>query len=165
MEIKSDSPTVTRSPTRGTWGGRRAGAGRKPRGSVRPATTPLPAGDRDSILVQLTLLQVSVFVLQASVDRLLEQGGVASKLSREDRHVLARLLPPIGATIGSDGFLVRELLEHPAPALRIALEGMTAKRLGRLFVRGDGHPVAGFVVERLTTEHGAAVWRVRGVVL
>ena len=70
--IESDSRAITPT-TRGTWGGARKGAGRKPRGYVHHETTPQPRVKRDDILVRLAVLQTSVDDLKAAVDRLLQR--------------------------------------------------------------------------------------------
>ena len=84
----------------------------------------------------------------------------ATSLSRVDRERLARLLPAIGGTLGSEPFNSSEICEHDAAALRLGRAGLTAKQLGRLLRRAVGTPVGGYLVERLGEEAGAVLWRV-----
>lgn len=83
-----------------------------------------------------------------------------SILSRADRGLLAQLLPAIGGVLGSDLFLVRDLFEADASALRVALGALTRKQVGRLLRRGEGQPVDNYLVERQGTETHATLWRV-----
>ena len=62
--------------------------------------------------------------------------------------------------MGSELFTTRELLEQDAPAVRIALGGVTARQLGRLLRRAEGAIVAGYTVQRDGVEVGAVLWRV-----
>ena len=98
------------------------------------------------------------------IRQLVEARGAAVRLSRSDRAMLEGLLPAIVGAVGSAPFLARELLDAPAPGLRLVLCDMSARRLGRLFRRGEGVPLGGYVVERLSHEGGAVVWRVCTVV-
>jgi hypothetical protein len=81
-------------------------------------------------------------------------------LSREDRARLSRLLPAIGATLGSELFNSAELHEHGSPALRLVRAGLNAKQLGRLLRRAANTPIDGYMVLHEGTEAGAALWRV-----
>jgi hypothetical protein len=96
---------------------------------------------------------------QAAMLALLERGQ-SSTLSRSDRAILARLLPPIGGVFGSELFAVREIFESESPALTVALRGLNLKPVGRLLRRAIDQPVDGYVVQREGTELHAALWRV-----
>ena len=98
------------------------------------------------------------------IRQLVEARGAAVRLSRSDRAMLEGLLPAIAGAVGSEAFLVRELLHVDAQGLRGVLGGCSAKALGRLLRRAEGQPVGGYVVERLNTENGAILWRVVKVV-
>jgi hypothetical protein len=81
-------------------------------------------------------------------------------LCRKDWDALARILPVLGATFGAEFFLAREAVEHHAPGLRLVLEDMTARRLGRLLRRADGVEVCGYVARASGMEAGAVLWSV-----
>jgi hypothetical protein len=83
-----------------------------------------------------------------------------SPLSRADRVRLARVLPAVAGAIGSELFLTHELFESDSAALRVALRGLNTRKVGRLLGRAEGTPIGGLVVERVTSEAGAIVWRV-----
>jgi hypothetical protein len=93
----------------------------------------------------------------------LEARRAPAALSRRDRAYLRRLLPAIAGVRGSEKFLVRDLFEDSAKALRIVLTGRNARRVGRLLRRADAIPLAGFVVLRAGTELHTALWQVRQV--
>ena len=97
------------------------------------------------------------------VRRLLE-AREASLLSRPDLDRLGTLLPVIAAEVGSEAFLVREVIAAESAGLRLALGARSGKALGRLLRRAEGQPVGGLVVERLGQEGGAVLWRVLKVV-
>ena len=82
-------------------------------------------------------------------------------MSRRDRKLLARVLPVAAAVLGSSTlFTSRELVEHPAPGLRLVLRALTPKQVGRLLLRGAGQPIDHYIVEREGTEEGAVLWRI-----
>jgi hypothetical protein len=91
----------------------------------------------------------------------LEAARPTDRLSREDRDRLSRVLPAIAGALGSAPFAIREL---QGPAVALACEGLSPRRLGRLFLRGAGQPIGGFVIERVGDEGGCALWSVRKVV-
>src|SRR5687768_1414243 len=80
-------------------------------------------------------------------------------VSRGDREVLQRLLPAIAGSVGSELFVTAELFEGDSPALRVALRDLNPKQVGRLLRRAVGTPIAGLVVERVSSEAGAVVWQ------
>ena len=84
----------------------------------------------------------------------------ASALSRTDRENLTKLLPAIVGALGSELFLVRDLFQSDAPALRLVLADWNALRLGRLLRRAEGHAIDGHMVQCEGHELGAALWRV-----
>lgn len=81
-------------------------------------------------------------------------------LSREDRARLARLLPAIAGTLGSELFLTADVCEHDAAALRLVRANLNAKQLGRLLRRAVNTPIDGYLVLHEGTEAGAVLWRV-----
>jgi hypothetical protein len=81
-------------------------------------------------------------------------------LSRVDRVALDRLLPAIAGVLGSEWFLASEAVKHPAPALRLVLQGISAKKLGRLLKRAAGQPIGGYLVTSGGTEAGVILWQV-----
>jgi hypothetical protein len=84
-------------------------------------------------------------------------------LTRADRDRLAAILPVIGATLGSEPILTRDVLEDDAPALRLVLKGISARSLGRLLQRAEGAVIGGYTVQRAGVDAGAVVWRVLAV--
>src|SRR5262249_4930835 len=72
------------------------------------------------------------------------------------REVLERLLPAIAGRWGSSSFQTKELLrdETIAPLL----ERLTSNQVGCLLREHASVPVGGYVVDRVTAEHGAALW-------
>jgi hypothetical protein len=85
----------------------------------------------------------------------------ATALSRADREVLERLLPAL-AVLHPDAelFTSGEIVTHPAPGLKIVRRRLTAKQLGRLFMRAEGLPVGGYKIQKVGTELGVCLWRV-----
>jgi hypothetical protein len=83
-----------------------------------------------------------------------------SHLTREDRDRLATMLPAIGGAFGSELFLVRELFEADAAAVRLVLRGFTPKRVGRLLQRGEGQVIDGYLVQRGGLEVHVVLWRI-----
>ena len=69
----------------------------------------------------------------------------------------------IGASLGSELFLTRDVLEHDDPALRLVLRDLSARQLGRLLQRADGGVVGGYLVRREGLEACAVLWRVLAV--
>lgn len=114
------------------------------------ATRPSPA-DRDVLDAVLDELR--------AIRHLLEQRR-PSRLTREDRARLTTLLPALGGVFGSELFVAREVLEHPAPALRLVRGELSARSIGRLLQRAEGEAVQGYTVERAGTEVGSTLWRV-----
>jgi hypothetical protein len=84
-------------------------------------------------------------------------------LTREDRRVLARLLPVLGATFGSEGFSSRDVVEDTSPALQLAAQGLSVKSIGRLLARAEGLGIDGLMVVRQGTECHVTLWSVVGV--
>jgi hypothetical protein len=108
----------------------------------------------------LELLRELVAGQRQIIELLERQGRPPKSLSREDRALLARLLPAIGGVMASELFVTRELFEHEAPALRVALGGLTVRKVGRLFQRGEGQLVEGYRIQREGDELHVALWRV-----
>jgi hypothetical protein len=97
---------------------------------------------------------------QRQIIALLEQQRRPSHLTREDRDRLAQMLPVVGGVFGSELFLVRELFESEAAALRLVLRAVNAKQVGRLLRRGEGQASDGYVIQRDGFEMHAVLWRV-----
>jgi hypothetical protein len=104
---------------------------------------------------RLAALERRLDALEASA------ASTCRRLRPTDRDRLARLLPAIIGALGSQPFAVREL---QGPAVALAAAGLSPRSIGRLFLRADGLPVAGFVVLRVGDEGGCALWSVRQVV-
>lgn len=115
-------------------------------------TRPAPA-DRDVLDAVLHELRA----IRALLER---QQQPPSSLGRADRAALERILPAIAGAIGSAWFACRDLEEEDSAALRLVLTGLSTKSVGRLFRRGMGHPVQGYVIERKDRELNAWLWRV-----
>lgn len=104
--------------------------------------------------------QDAVLAELRAIRQLLERQQRPSSLTRADRTALARLLPAVGGVFGSDLFMVRELFESTAAAVRLVLEGCNPKQVGRLLRRAEGVPIAGLMVQRDGSELHAALWRI-----
>jgi hypothetical protein len=109
-----------------------------------------------------TLDDVLAAVLE--IKALLEGRRAGGGLSRADKAQLEALLPVVAGVFGSKSFLIKELLQTDAAGLKLVLGSSSAKALGRLLRRGEGHTVAGLVVERLGQEGGTAIWKISKVV-
>ena len=124
--------------------------------SVRPVTVATrDLGVLDEVLAELRAIRVLLEQRQ--------QPPSPPTLSREDRGRLSRLLPAVGATLGSELFTSSDLVEHESAALRVVCVDLTAKQLGRLLRRAAGTPIGGYLVERQGVEAGAVLWRVVAV--
>ncbi len=88
----------------------------------------------------------------------------AARLSRANRTALGAILPAVAGVFGSREILTAEILTSESPGLRFVLAGWeSAARLGILFRKASGTPIAGFMVERMGSEANAALWRVVAV--
>ncbi len=106
----------------------------------------------------------SLFAELRAIRQLLEERQTPSSLSRQDRAALGRLLPVIGGVLGSQWFLVRDLLEQDSAELRLVLaDHHSAKRIAQLFRRGEGQAVDGYVVKQGPRELNTSLWRVMRV--
>lgn len=81
-------------------------------------------------------------------------------LRRADREALARILPALAGSVGSECFLASEAVASKNPALVLVLAGMNARRLRRLLRRADGVEVCGHVARARGMEGGAVLWSV-----
>ena len=121
-----------------------------------PISTQLPTTpDHDATLADL------LAELQA-IRRLLEDRPRPAALSRADRARLARLLPVIGASFGSEPFASRDVFDDAGA--RVVLRGCSSKAIGKLLGQGVGVPINGSLIERAGVEIGIALWRVVRVV-
>jgi hypothetical protein len=79
----------------------------------------------------------------------------------DDARFLTRALPVIGGAFGSTLFTVKDLLDarDQSEALRQVLD-RSASSVGQVFARHHGHPVAGFVIEKVGRAGSRAVWKV-----
>ena len=107
----------------------------------------------------LDAVRLEIAELRARMDAV-EHRLSRSTLGREDRAALERILPAIAGALGSEYLLASEAIASANPALVLVLAGMNARRLGKLLRRGDGVPVAGYVVHARGTETGAVLWEV-----
>jgi hypothetical protein len=119
----------------------------------QPAAAEVSAGD---LVHEIRLLRSAIESLSAHMEQ-----ARPSTFSKADRVKLERLLPAI-ADVFSDGefFTSRELIDHPAPGLRMLLSGLSTKQVGRLFTRADGTAIGGFKVQRVGSELNRTLWRV-----
>lgn len=120
---------------------------------------PAFVGDVTALEALLRELVVEVRGLRSDLGRD-RKARFSATLSRADCAVLSRLLPAIGGALGSEPFLARDLFDHESAALRLVLSGLNAKRIGRLFQRGDGQAIDGYLVERAGDELHTTLWRV-----
>lgn len=120
--------------------------------SYLPPSDPIEALLRE-ILAEVRGLRAD-FALQRQAPR------SARLLSRDDRALLARLLPAIAGVLGSEQFTSRDLAATSAPGLRFVLRGLSVKSIGRLLSRSEGVPIDGWLVERCGVEINVALWRV-----
>ena len=111
----------------------------------RPIAVSAPVDDVVRLLCELLDVQRRMLAV-------LERPPRAPQLTRQDRAVLARLLPVLGATFGSEPFSSRDALEDDTSALRLVTTGMSAKSIGRLLARGDGLAIDGLMVRRQGAE-------------
>ena len=112
--------------------------------------------DRDAVVVDL--LRAILAELQALRA---DQRQRSASLSRADQAHLARLLPAITGTFGSERVAVWELFEAPAVRLVLDALALNARQVGRLLRRAIGQPIAGLVVERdEKKELNRTLWRV-----
>ena len=79
-------------------------------------------------------------------------------LSRGDRDLLAKLLPAVGGSFGSEPFASRDLVD--APGVRAVARGLTVKQIGQLLARSVGTPINGLVLERAGHQLNLCLWRV-----
>jgi hypothetical protein len=115
----------------------------------------VPPHDRE----YLELLRAMLAELQA-IRAAVEQPRRPLTVTRADRAYLVRLLPAVGGVFGSESFAARDLLEHDSAAVRLVVDGSTAKKLGQLLRRAEGHPIDGLMVERSGIELGVVLWQI-----
>ena len=100
--------------------------------------SPLNARDAETstmpttILSDVDALRLELHALRARVDAL---EAARRRLSRSDHRLLARLLPAIVGTFGSDVFTANDVVTNPAPAIRIVIGDRSTKSVGRLLAR------------------------------
>jgi hypothetical protein len=109
---------------------------------------------------ELGVLRAILDVQRQILAALERQQRPAVTLNRADRALLAKLLPPIGGVFSSELTLVREMFASEAPAMRVALRGLTPSKVGQLFGRGDGQVIDGYAVQSDGTEENVTLWRV-----
>jgi hypothetical protein len=103
--------------------------------------------DRESEIV--ALLHTVITEVQALRREVQRDRAPRPALSRADQALVHVLLPAIAGAVGSDWFVVHEVIALAAVQL-----------VGRLLRRASGRPVAGLLVERGGTESQRAQWRV-----
>lgn len=96
-----------------------------------------------------------------AIRALLEDRRRPVPLSRTDRDLLVRLLPPIVAAWGSEPFASRDLIADPG--CRVVCRGLSVKQIGRLLSRAVGIAIGGLIVERAGIEFNTSLWRIVGV--
>ena len=96
------------------------------------------------------------------IRHLLEQRRRPSALSREDREMLKRILPVLGATFGGDTFSSRDAIESEASGLRLVLRGVSVKQLGKLLARAVDVLIDGLMVRKQGVECHVTAWQIVG---
>jgi len=130
-------------------------------GGTSKSARPAPESALSDVLADVVaLLRDLVAEVRALRSDQARSSRRSSSLTREDRVLLARLLPAIGGTFGSELFVARELFEHDSAALHVVLRGLNARRVGRLLRRGEGHPIDGYLIQRDGHELHATLWRI-----
>jgi hypothetical protein len=120
------------------------------------ALRPAPADSTDTIATLLRELVTEVRGLRADQ----RERRPVSSLSRADRAVLVRLLPAAGGVFGSEPFLTRDLFESDAAAVKLVLRELNVRQVGRLFRRGEGQAIDGYMIQRDGEELNAILWRI-----
>lgn len=92
-----------------------------------------------------------------------------SRLTRQDRRVMAALWPVIGGSFGPELFQAVHLVESDDVNLRLAIDGRSVKRLAHLLVRAEGVVVragdrAYTLESRGTGRKGVKQWAMMAVV-
>ncbi|MEO5739963.1 MAG: hypothetical protein ABIS29_05140 [Vicinamibacterales bacterium] len=124
--------------------------------SHRQSALALVAADADAPPAWAVRLEANQARIEAKVDQLLQPRG--SALSRADRALLARALPPLAGVFGSQLWTAREALTHPSIDVQLALTGLSAKSFGRLCRRAAAEPIDGLRVSAQGSEAGAILW-------
>jgi hypothetical protein len=114
-----------------------------------------------NVAATLARLAAEVADLRARVEVLEAGRRPTDRLSRADRERLAAILPTIAAELGSEPFVISELA---GPGVALACANLSRRSVGKLFHRGEGVNIAGFVIDRIGNEHGCVLWQVRRVV-
>jgi hypothetical protein len=70
------------------------------------------------------------------------------------------LLPAAGGVFGSEPFLTRDLFESDAAAVKVVTCGLNVRQVGRLFRRGEGQAIDGYMIQRDGEELNAILWRI-----
>jgi hypothetical protein len=115
-----------------------------------------PADSTDTIATLLRELVTEVRGLRADQ----RERRPVSALSRSDRALMARLLPAAGGVFGSEQFLTRDLFESEAAAVKLVTRGLNVRQVGRLFRRGEGQAIDGYMIQRDGAELNAILWRI-----
>lgn len=140
------------------WGGARVGAGRKP---GRPNFAAGSNRERNKAPEAVELLAAVLAELRGlRADLAAAREPRPSTVNRGDRVLLARMLPAIAGAYGSEVFSARDLTEDTRPAVRLVMDGLTAKQVGKLFSRADGIAIDGLMVQRAGVEFHVTSWRI-----
>ena len=129
---------------------------------LRPNSSLAPGGsegDLAALLRQVTEQTAVLRAIQHAIERL-ESRERPATLSRADHEALTRLLPAVAGALGSELFLVREVLASADAGLRLVTAGTSGRALGRLLMRAKDIPIGGFVVTHEGEELGSHLWRV-----
>jgi hypothetical protein len=112
-----------------------------------------------------TLPAVDVAALAREVAELRRRMDVYEQragLSAADVERLTKILPAISGLIGSNEFMVRDVMT--ARSIAMVFEGLSARSLGRLFRRAERRPIDGLIVEQYAEEAGQVLWTVREII-
>lgn len=119
-----------------------------------------PAANAGPMELLLREILAGQATLHAKLDALLARGRQPSSLSREDRVLLARLLPAIGGAYGPERFSSRDLVEDTRPAVHFVVRGLSVKQISKLFARADGMPIDGLMVQKQGVEFHVMAWQI-----
>ena len=132
--------------------------------------TPPPASARLRPTDDVAVLRAEFDAYRHATDARLEALGARvqaleqAELQPGDVDALTAMLPVLVGLKGSDcWFTVGEVRAADTVAVRIAFDGWSSQRIGKLFARAAGLTVAGFRLERASKAHGARLWKIVAV--
>jgi len=103
--------------------------------------------------VTLARIETKLDALREDVEQLAARG----RISRDERALLADLLPAAAVIVNDAVFACVDL--YDVPTLRGLLNGYSPSALSWLLGRAARSRIAGYRVERVGTDRGGALWR------